>query len=98
MVEARNGLASMIHAHTGHPVGHGAKRRNILVLAQVEELHTEFVCGLELSPDKMKRPQAIQHRKKLRGLSHLLTQCARSAIGVFHFWGRVALGSDQGST
>ena len=87
----------MIHAPTCHPVRHEAKRRNMLVLAQIEELPLDLVGALELSSDKIQCPQAIQHWKQLRSLSHLLTQGACSTIGVCHFWGRIALGGDQGS-
>src|SRR5712691_7023433 len=75
---------------------HHEERRVTLMLRQVSQLLPQLTRRLELGTYHVERPQAEQHARHLRALSHLSTEFPGAPIGLFHFWGHIAPGLHEG--
>ena len=72
------------------------ERRVLGALGQAEQRVPELARRVQLEPDHIKAPQAIQHRDQLGRLAHLLTQRVGLGVGVLHLGRGVPFGNLQG--
>ena len=67
----------------------------IVLLRQTQHVFPKAVRRVELCPNIMKHPHAIQDWKQLSGLPHMLAKFPGAAVNAFHVGRPIALSGDQ---
>ena len=69
--------------------------RVLQALGEGETLLCQRTRRLDTGSRQMQPQQARHHRETLWAVSHLLTEFVRPGIGIFYFWGNLALDHRQ---